>query len=47
MLLEAAADMFVCSSSDGLMPIHKAAAEGHYRVVEKLIEHGIPVSSVS
>ena len=38
--MEAKADMFI-SNSEGMMPLHKAAAEGHCTIVEKLIEHGL------
>lgn len=40
MLLAAKADMFI-SSSDGMMPIHRAAAEGHLDAMNVLIEHGL------
>lgn len=39
MLIDAKADMFI-ASSDGMMPIHRAAAEGHMEVLEELISQG-------
>lgn len=39
MLLVAKADMFI-TGSDGMMPIHRAATEGHLDVIDLLIEHG-------
>lgn len=43
LLLEARADLNI-TSTDGMMPIHKAASEGHLAAVDKLIAKGALVN---
>lgn len=43
MLLDAKADLNI-TSTEGMMPIHKASSEGHYEAVKKLIDKGALVN---